>query len=160
MGKGMRIASALEVVIFSALFGVFAYFVIYRWMANEYRLAAYIYNLIFITIILALDKTADYTLRKINFSARRNKLKNFFVKLLFAAHLVSFKAGLYLFYIAMLILSRISILAPHVVNRYDISFIYSVEYGILLLLPIDKLIELLTKDSKRTLAVILKMKSK
>ena len=155
MRDKVKLAAALEAIVFAALYGLITYFVIYIKLANGYGLAAYIYNLIFIIAILILDKIIDTRIRKEGFfDPNDTKFHRYIHNFIFALHLVSFKTGLYLFYIIMLILSRISILAPYVVDRYDISFIYSVEYGILLLIPLDKFIELLTKDDKRTLAIL------
>ena len=160
MEKSLKIASVAEAVIFAVLFGFFSYFVVYRWMAGGYRFSAYLYNLILITTLLTFDELADQALAKIDFSTGFSRPKNVLLVLLFVMHLVSFKTGLYLFYIAMLIVSRISILAPYLVDRYDSSFIYSVEYGILLLIPLDKFIELLTRDGRRTSVIFSHIKSK
>lgn len=161
MRTKLKVVSLLEAVAFAGLFGLVSYFVIYLRLADSYRLTAYIYNLIFLTAILLLDKAIDNLLEKKGlFASANGKIKRFLARAILALHLVSFKTGLYLFYIAMLVFSRISILAPHLVERYDIGFIYSVEYGVLLLLPIDKFIELLTKDDRRTRRVLSKQRAK
>lgn len=146
----VRIIMLLEVFLFAALFCIFAYFVIYRQMAGGYRLAAYFYNLIFITIVIFLDKFLNYIVSRDNaFVKGTSPFNRFATNVIFYFHAASFKTGMYLFYIVMLILSRVSVLAPYVVDRYDFSFIYSVEYGILLLIPIDKFFENLAKDRRR-----------
>ena len=132
--------------------GLFTYFVIYERLAEGHRLTAYLYNIAFIAVILIFDKIADYLMEK--------DIRPIFARLLFVTHFISFKTALYLFYIVMLVVSRISILEPDMIDRHQTSFIYSVEYGVVLLIPLDKFVELLTKDDKRIFKIITKRKKK
>ena len=153
--KKVFLAEIVSIVLTAVILGLFTYFVIYIRLAGGHRLIAYAYNIVLIAVILVFDKVADYYMSQEDFLTKDSgKIKNLFAKLLFATHLVSFKTALYLFYIVMIVLSRISILEPDLINRYQISFIYSVEYGIVLLIPLDKFLELLTKDDKRIMKIL------
>jgi len=156
--KNTRLIFVFELlaIMFTALaIGLFTYYVIYNWLAGGHRLLAYIYNIAFIAIILLFDKYANFVMSKDGFlTAERTRFKHFLAQALFATHFVSFKTALYLFYIIMLIISRVSVLEPSLIDRHQLSFIYSVEYGVVLLIPLDKFLELLTKDDKRILKIL------
>jgi len=153
--RGIFILELIAIVATAFVFGLFTYFVVYGQIADGHRLTAYVLNLVFIIIILLFDKFANHVMLKDGFLTKeRTKIGHFCAQLLFATHFVSFKTALYLFYIAMLIVSRVSVLEPDLIDRYHLSFIYSVEYGIVLLIPLDKFFELLTKDDKRILKII------
>ncbi|MCL2841075.1 MAG: hypothetical protein FWE05_09925 [Defluviitaleaceae bacterium] len=148
----------LAIIITAALIGLFSYHIIYLRLAGGQSFIAYLINLTFIATVLILDIIANKIMTKEGFMTKeRTKLGHFFAQVLFAAHFVSFKTALYLFYIVMLIASRTSILHPDFVFSYITGFIYSVEYGILLLIPLDKFLELLTKDDRRILRILHKM---
>ena len=155
MRKKLEAVLVVETLITAIIIGIITYFVIYGWLANGHLLTAYILNIAFIAIILVLDKAADHLMTKDEFLTEgRSRLRNIFARILFVTHLVSFKTALYLFYIVMLIVSRISILEPELIDIYHRGFINTVEYGIVLLIPLDKFVELMTKDDKRILKMI------
>ena len=150
-----------EVLITAVLFALFAYFVIYQRLAGKQEFLAYLFNLVFIAIVLVYDKFADHMMSKEGFLVKeRTRLGHFFAEILFVTHMISFKTSLYFFYICMLVLSRVEILHPELFTDYNMGFIYSIEYGILLLVPLDKFIDLFTSDNKRTLKVINRLKSR
>jgi len=149
----------MEVVVSATLFALFAYYVIFLRLADRQEFIAYIYNLVFIAVVLVFDKFAEHIMSKDEFLVKeRTKVGHFLAQVLFATHMISYKTALYFFYICMLILSRIAILHPDLVERFDMSFVLSIEYGILLLVPLDKFIDLLTSDNKRTMRVINRLK--
>ncbi|MCL2407044.1 MAG: hypothetical protein FWC95_03870 [Defluviitaleaceae bacterium] len=156
MKKVYKVAYLIEIILIASLYWVFFNLVIFQWLAGGNNFAAYIINLGVIAMILVMDELASHhTAREDFFTKRRSKFRGFIAKILFYSHIVSFKSALYLFYILMLVLSRVTNLDQNILSREDISFIYSVEYGILLLIPLDKLIDLIVKDDKRMLRSIL-----
>ncbi|MCL2616818.1 MAG: hypothetical protein FWD96_04150 [Defluviitaleaceae bacterium] len=159
MTKNLKVALFVQTITTAMMFGLITYFIIYGGLASGNRLIAYMYNIVFIAIILILDKVADHIMQSDDFLTRdHGRWKNLLARTLFATHMVSFKTALYLFYIVMLVLSRASFLEPDLIDRYQLSFIYSVEYGVLLLIPLDKFMELLTKDDKRLLKIVSRKK--
>jgi len=156
-----KLAIVVETVVTSLLYGLFAYYIIYERLAFGHPVIAYIMNLLFIIVILMLDIWVHRKMdRKEFLAADRSKLHDFLGKMLFYCHFVSFKTGLYLFYLIMLIASRTSTLEPSLLDPYMRTFIYSVEYGILLLLPMDKFLEQLYKDDKRMQSILERIKNK
>jgi len=151
----IHVVEWVAIAITAVFIGLFTYFIIYERLAGGHRLTAYICNIVFIAFILVYDKVADFLMAKDGYLAKeRTAIGHFFARMLFATHFISFKTALYLFYIIMLIVSRISILEPDLIDRYQTGFIYSVEYGVVLLIPLDKFLELLTKDDKRIFKII------
>jgi len=157
--KGFKAFFVAETIITALGCALITYFIIYSRLAGGRPIVAYIINIGFIVLILLLDKFADFLMTSKDFLTKdRGRIKNFLAAVLFAAHCVSFKTGLYLFYIIMLIVSRVSILEPGIISPYLYTFIRSVEYGVVLLLPLDKFIELLTKDDRRFLKIMQNVK--
>ena len=155
MTKWRKLAIAIETLITAVLYGLFAYFFIYRMLAGRRSVTAYAINLFFIVVILLVDKYIHVKMdRKEFLVADRGRLRNISAKVLFYCHFVSFKTGLYLFYLFMLVVSRLSTLEPGMIDPDLRTFILSVEYGILLLLPLDKFLELLMKDNTRMKTVL------
>ncbi|MCL2171805.1 MAG: hypothetical protein FWB71_06570 [Defluviitaleaceae bacterium] len=145
-----KLAIAAEAIITAALYGLFAYFVIYGILAGGSSVRAYLFNLLSICIILIADVYFNRAIGRRDFFTRsRGRIRSGARRILCFMHIVSFKTGLYLFYLFMLIISRLSILSPELLDPYMRTFVYSVEYGILLLLPLDKFIELIAKDNSR-----------
>jgi hypothetical protein len=62
---------------------------------------------------------------------------------------ISFKTILYLFYTFILIVSRVSILAPDFFGNNFNNFVLSIEYCLILVVTLDKFIEHMTKDDNR-----------
>jgi len=58
------------------------------------------------------------------------------------------RTAMYMFYIVVLILSRVAILRPGFIPVELASFFHSLEYGIILLIVFDKLKELLKTDQQ------------
>jgi len=161
MKYGLKLVFILETIVTALVFGLVTYFIIYERLADGHRLTAYIYNLALIAIILILDKVTDTIMMTDGFLKKDyGVIRNFLSRVLFVTHFVSFKTALYLFYIVMLIMSRISILEPDIIDRYQLGFIYSVEYGIVLLIPLDKFIDLITKDDRRIHKIMAKLKGR
>jgi len=161
MKKRLKVVFVFETIVTAGVFWLIAYYLIYERLAGGHPLIAYVYNIIFIIIMLILDKILDYFMTREDFLTRdRGKVANFFARLLFAAHFVSFKTALYLFYIAMLVVSRVSMLEEGLISGHLDTFINSVEFGVVLLIPLDRFIELITKDDRRIENIIARIEAK
>jgi len=161
MKAWIRVVFGAEAVLTAVLYGLFAYYIIYGRFAAGRPLIAYIYNLFFILVILLLDKLYHYYMRDGEFfMSEHSRFSVALSKTLFYTHFVSFKTALYLFYLAMLIVSRTAMLEPEIIGSYFRSFIHSVEYGILLLLPLDKFSEHLQRDDKRIFSIFKRLRKK
>jgi len=131
----------------SAIYGVAMYFLIYRGLAGEAVLAAYLWNIVFIIIFLILDKWVnEYLLSK---ELVINKDTYLIARIMHGLSFVSFKTTLYLFYTFILIISRVSILEPELINDSFRQFVLSIEYCLILVVTFDKYSEYLIKDEKR-----------
>ena len=136
----------IQALFASVLYGLFAFFVIFRLIANEVVLYAYIWNVVFIALFLILDNFSYGTLIYDVDAKKRNHIINF---MLGALNFVSFKTTLYLFYAFILIISRISLIEPDLFNENFRGFVFSIEYCLILLVAGDKFIEHLLKDDER-----------
>ena len=131
----------------AATYGLFAYFVIYRGLASENMLYSYLWNILFIIVLIGVDKFVNDILLSKEFVITK---KNYIIAVIIhAISFISFKTSLYLFYIFVLIISRVSILAPGSIPSEFQSFVLSVEYCLILLVVFDKLLQFLSKDSVR-----------
>ena len=140
-----------ESVVLACLFGLFSFYVIYRNIADGSPLYAYGLNLLFIVVILLLEKRIDSIMLSRNFAITpQTKRRTVIIeKTLYLAHMVSFKTSLYLFYIVILLVSRAAALEPDIISDYIRTYIHSIEYCVLLLIPFDKFLEQVLKDEKR-----------
>jgi len=142
-------------------YGLYAAFwgAIYAWMTVPYMLemveggdvlAAYIYNLGTIVFWIFLD----WILKKFMFF-RRYLNKNIFTKilkilLLPKSGLVSFKTGLYMFYVFMLIYSMLMTHSPYIEPTTAFQqYVSAMEYGIIILLAVDMFIKQFLSDNQR-----------
>jgi hypothetical protein len=146
--KSTSIIVYILFALFSAvIYGLFAFFVIYRGLAGEEILSAYLWNIAFIIIFLIFDKIANDVLHSEEFVITK---RNFPIAMLtHTISFISFKTTLYLFYTFILIVSRVSLLAPETFNNTFQSFVLSIEYCLILLVAFDKFIEHLMKDDRR-----------
>ena len=137
------------IVFAGVLWGLLMY-LIYIWLAAHSLLLAYIVN--FALIIIAL--IGDESVFKMFESSMTSKealvemKKSRFVRFFFDSY-ISFKAALYLFYIAIMIFSQAIGFYPTLVNESFGSFIIANEYNILLLIAVDLLSGQLSKDRGR-----------
>jgi len=149
-------------LIWALIYGVIAYFVIYRWIANGNMLVTYLGNIVFIVAILMLDEVG------VRFSQTKNPTLTVEVfhkmgrldKGFYLASLISFKSALYMFYIVALVLSRLTLLEPDSIPFPVNNFLLSIEYGLVLLIASDKLIGQLRKDERRMMKISMKVKGK
>jgi len=140
----------------AALYGLFAFFVIYRGLAGGEMLRAYIWNIVCIIALLLLDRlTKEIEVPKGSAVSRKaNSIRRMF----YAASFISFKTTLYFFYIFVLIVSRVSLLEPGLFVPEFQRFALAIEYCLILLVAFDKFIEYLLKDDKRIQRIFKKMR--
>jgi len=138
-----RLSSVLQAIGYGAL----TYFVIYRLIAQEDVFLTYLLNIAAIILMLTLDTLAH------RFAARKAQdIRHVYARMgpvLRAAFLLGqgfTRTGLYIFYIAALVLSRMEILRPELLPLDLGEFFISIEYGIILLFAFDKFRDLLSKD--------------
>ena len=110
-------------------------------------LLSYLWNIGAIVLLLIIDKYTDDKLLSKDFVVTQ---KNYFVAaLVHTLHFISFHTALYLFYIIVLIASRIAILSPDLLPENIQNFVLSVEYCLILLVVFDRFIAYLMSDSER-----------
>jgi len=149
----------LESIVVACLFGLFSFYVIYRGGAGGIPLYAYSLNLAFIVVVLLLEKLLDNIMLSKSFTITplTRPYKALMEKALYLTHMVSFKTALYLYYLVILLVSRAATLEPDIISDYVRTYIHSVEYCVLLLIPFDKLLEQITKDEKRNKKIYAKL---
>jgi len=146
--KAAQIAMYMAVaVLTSAAYGYLAYTFIYQRLADGSMLNAYLWNVAFIVLLLSMDKVIHKVFQSKEFSV--TKKNYFFARWVYFESLISFKTTIYLFYIFVLIVSRISVIDPTLVSEDFRSFLMSIEYGLILVVAFDKLSEHFFKDIKR-----------
>jgi len=134
-------------ILSSVIYGAAMYFLIYQGLAGEAVLAAYLWNILFIIIFLILDKVInEFLLSK---ELVINKDTYLAARIMHGLSFVSFKTTLYLFYTFILIISRVSILEPDLINDNFRYFVLSIEYCLILVVTFDKYSEYLLKDEQR-----------
>jgi len=141
------LAYILYTVLSAAVYGFFAFFVIYRGLSGKVMLNAYLWNIVFIIAILIADKAANDILLSKEITITKSNY--FFAILIHVFSFISFKTTLYFFYAFVLIVSRISILEPALISEDFRNFVLAIEYCLILVVVFDKFIEHLLKDDKR-----------
>jgi len=131
----------------AAIYGLIAYFGIFRGLAGQNELHSYIWNVVFIIIFILLDKIINKVLLAKDYVITK---KNYFTAaLMHTASFISFKTTLYLFYIFVLITSWLSQLRPDLLHEQFQSFIFSIEGCLILLVAFDAFMLHLLKDDER-----------
>ncbi|MCL2753266.1 MAG: hypothetical protein FWE44_03860 [Defluviitaleaceae bacterium] len=148
-----------RIILYGLFAAIWAY--LYYWMTFSYMyemveqglvLEAYLYNLFAIMIVLFFD----WLVKKFMF-ARKYLSKNIFTRIvrflvLPKSGLVSFKSGLYLFYVFMLLYSMLLTHSPYLEPTTTFEqYVVAMEYGIIILLAIDMFIKQLSSDNNRIL---------
>ena len=131
----------------AGIYGLIAFFLIYRGLARGVMLYAYLWNIGFIIVGLVLDKVTDNVL--LSKELVITKRNYFFVMLIHILRFISFKTTLYFFYTFVLIVSRVSLLDPNLVSDDFRNFVLSIEYCLILVVVADKFIEHLRSDDQK-----------
>jgi len=143
---------AISSMVLALLYGVFSYYIIYRLLAGKVMLTAYLLNIVFIFVILIVDKVLVDRFIKSNhlryFQESYSK-KGKFAKILYTVDMITFKSSLYLFYIICLFIARISYFGVETnISSETLYFLASIEYCVYLLIAIDKFAIQIQKDKK------------
>jgi len=130
-------------------YGLIVYFVIYRIIAQEDVFLTYLLNIALIILVLVLDTIAH------GFAARRvSDIREMYAgmgavsKSIYLLSQGFMRTSMYMFYIVVLVLSRVAILRPEFMPLELRDFVHSIEYGIILLIIFDKLKDLLAADKR------------
>lgn len=147
-GKTKNLSIYIAYALFNAtLYGLFSYFVLYRALSGGVMLYSYLLNIAAIILLLLLDKFVnDILLSKEFIITKQNYV---ITSVVHGISLISFRTVLYLFYIVILVVSRVSVLEPSLVNPDFQNFVLSIEYCLILLVVFDKFFEYLLKDNER-----------
>ena len=145
-----KITFRLSPVIFAIMYGIVAYFVIYRLIAKGDIFLTYLLNMVYICLVLWLDNKAH------KYAERRNDdIKNALYvhmgpasRAMFMLTQGFYLTAMYIFYIVMLILSQVTMIKPDLFPSELGSFFTSLEYGLILVVVFDRLNELLKTDKK------------
>lgn len=130
-------------------YGVITYFVIYRLIAKEDVFLTYLLNIVAIILMLFVDSVAHRFAEKKAHDIR--KVYAGMGKVLRAVFLLGqgfTRSAMYLFYLVVLVLSRMEEMKPGIMPLRLGGFFASIEYGILLLFAFDTLKELLVTDKQ------------
>ncbi|MCL2574737.1 MAG: hypothetical protein FWE34_09335 [Defluviitaleaceae bacterium] len=134
-------------ILTATIYGYAAYTVIYQNLADGSILHAYLWNVVFIIILLIIDKLLHAELLSDKFKVTK---RNYFYAIwMYFENLISFKTTIYVFYIFILITSRVTTIDPTLVSEDFRNFVLSIEYGLILVVAFDKLMEHLFKDIVR-----------
>ena len=150
MYKTFRISIyVLKSAFFACMYLFASYSLVYKDLADGNPLTASIYNIIFIFVILIIDKAETYIWKKVK-KKKNTSSKNpsAFEKIKSALLMdVPIKTGLYFFYIFLLVCSAIVTAEPDfpVISNYS-DYLKSVYYGVLVLMASDKFLELVLKQ--------------
>jgi len=130
-------------IVMAVIYGLFTYYGIFARGFEGYAIRTYIWNLGLIALVLSIDRRYLAKLKK-NAEKKRGASKK--VKVV---HFISFKASLYIFYMFALIASRLMLLSDFAETGmfYNFqSYLFSMEYGLILLVAADKFIDQFLKD--------------
>jgi len=131
----------------AVVYGFISFFIVYRLLANEVILIAYIWNIVFIIVFIILDKLANDILLSDELVITKS---NYYIAMIIhTLSFISFKTILYLFYTFILIISRVSVLEPNLVSADFRGFVLSIEYCLILVVAFDKFSEYLLKDDRK-----------
>jgi len=137
----------LYAVLSNIIFGALLYFS-YTWLATYSLLLGYFGNLALILMALIVDETTIKSLESARLlkkaSATERQQLRWFVD-----SFVSFKAVLYFFFIIVLILSQVIQHDPTLIGGNAASFLLANEYGIILVVSLDQLVQQLSRDRRR-----------
>ena len=131
---------------------VCSYVLVYNSFGNEELFAATVGNIIFIFFILALDKAERYLYKNMakKLENKKDKKSTFLYKIIKSDD-IPIRAGLYFFYIVLVICSAIVAADPKFPYLENMTgYFQSVEYGILVLIAADGFMGQLFKDIENT----------
>jgi hypothetical protein len=148
----------------AAIYGVVLYFA-FTWLARYSLLYAYFGSLTIMILVIAVE---EYSIRKLESDDYLKKLseqaqqkgneKYYHSNAEGFLYNLSAKTTLYLFYVFILIFSKIAEYYPTLVSGDISAFIFANNYSILLLIALDMLIGQASKDRERMKRLLVKFK--
>lgn len=149
-GKVKRISMHLLFLIFSnTIFGLVLYFLT-TWLAGYSLVYAYLGNLAFIVLGLALDafalKALDPKSIATDLETERNKEASLRLVWLYLDSFISFKTALYLFYIIILVVSQLAVFNPGLVGEDMGNFLHVNQFNLVVLIAFDRFTVHFAKD--------------
>jgi hypothetical protein len=141
---------SLYALIWAGVYGVVTYFVLFRWVAGENMMLAYILNILFILLGLITDKKMlDYIKKKSAITEKNTR--SILHHLLFTKYdLVSLKSSLYMFHIFTMIATRALAFNTSIeVSESIQNYLHAMDYVLLLLVVFDIFIQQITSDDRQ-----------
>jgi prepilin signal peptidase PulO-like enzyme (type II secretory pathway) len=139
----------------AAFYGVVLYF-LFTWLAGYSLLYAYFGSLVLMILLIATEEYAiklmesDDTLKKMSEQATQKGREDFYRSQAEGfAYNLSIKTMLYLFYVFILIFSKIVEYNPALVSESIGAFILENNFSILMLIALDRLVGQAAKDRER-----------
>lgn len=130
-------------------YGLIVYFVIYGIISREDVFITYLLNIALIILVLFLDTIAhSFASRKVSDIRELYAGMGAVSKAIYLLGQGFMRTSMYMFYIVVLVLSRVAILRPEFMPLELRDFVHAIEYGIILLIIFDKLKDLLTADKR------------
>ena len=149
MNKKSMLFFRLSNIVQATGYGLIVYFVIYRLIAGEDVFLTYLLKIALIILVLYIDALAhSFASKRIDDIRVMYAEMNAVSRAVYLLGQGFMRTSMYVFYIVILILSRVSILRPDVFPFELGGFIHSIEYGIILLIVFDKLKGLLIADKQ------------
>ncbi|MCL2441454.1 MAG: hypothetical protein FWD14_06915 [Treponema sp.] len=149
MKKDIFLFYLIVSLINAIIYGLFTYFIIYKMIARENLLITSYLNIIYIIIgLIITDKARNFGLLKRDLIIEIYKEMGIIFKTFYAVTQVSFRPGMYVFYILVLIFSQMYTFESDIMPYYLGNFFHSIEYGLLVLITFDSLKVLLLNEWK------------
>ena len=127
-------------ILWACFYFILSYYIIFIDIANRDLLTGTILNIIFIFILLFMEKLENYVFYKIVDKLKSREKPTIVLKIIsYISNDVPFKPALYFFYIVVLICSAILSAEPEFrYLSYMSDYFKTVDYGILVLLACDQ----------------------
>ena len=130
----------LKNILWACFYFILSYYIIFIDIANRDLLTGTILNIVFIFILLFLEKLENYVFYKIVDKIKSRKNPTIVSKMIsYISNDVPFKSALYFFYIIVLICSALVSAEPEIRYLGQLGdYFKTVDYGILVLLACDQ----------------------
>ena len=142
-----RAVYIIKNILWACFYFILSYYIIFIDIANRDLLTGTILNIVFIFILLFMEKLENYVFYKIVDKIRSRKKPTIVAKIIsYISNDVPFKSALYFFYVVVLICSAILSAEPEFryLNHMG-DYFKTVDYGILVLLACDQFLSQVLK---------------
>ena len=130
-------------------YGLVAYFIIYRLIANGDLFCTYFLNIIFIILGLSIDRIARrYATSKAPVIREMFSEMGIVLKIIYIFSQGFLRTAMYMFYAAVMIFAGVATFRPNLIPYRLGDFFLSIEYGLILLLVFDNLRGLFSTDKQ------------